>query len=154
MANVVLFRVGDQTYSLPLAQVIEIAPIVRVIPIPGIAPPVSGYIRFRGTPIAVVDLAQRLGLERPPHDSLEHHLLIVNLGERIVALHVDRVLELGQSNAAPIPLEQSASPIAGISPRADGSWLIVDLQGLLNLEQRRSVAEALAALEREGQPAP
>lgn len=120
--------------------------MVAIVPIPTIAPPVDGYIRFRGQAIAVVDLAARLRL--PARDiSEDEHLIIVMLERRTLALRVDRVVGLGQCDDVPEPLETSAAPIAGVLPRDDGSLLVVDLALVLSLEERRSVEEAIRTLE-------
>jgi len=142
-AHAVACLVGSQRYLLPLTRVVEIAPTVHFTPIPTLPAPIRGYIQFRGLPIAVVDLAARIGLEAPACERLDDHLIIVALSDRIVALRVDRVTELVEYEVAPEPLEQSARPLAGIVPGRDGCSVIVDLEALLDLEQRRSVDQAL-----------
>ena len=140
--------VSDQHYLLPLVKVVEIAPMVSITPIAGLNAPVIGYVQFRGKPIAVIDLAMRLGF---PHASerLTDHMVVVDLTDRRVAVRVDRVLELVSSDGALEPLEQSASPLTGILQTPEGCRVIVDLEELLDLEQRRQLDTPLAKLESE-----
>jgi purine-binding chemotaxis protein CheW len=151
VADAAACLVGSQRYLLPLKRVIEIAPMVRVTPIPTLSAPIRGYIQFRGLPIAVVDLAARIGLEAPAHERLDDHLVIVLLSDRTVALRVDRVTELVEYETAPEPLEASAQPLAGIVPGRDGCSVIVDLEALLDLEERCSVDQALDELAQNPQ---
>lgn len=146
MTDVVVFLVGAQRYLLPLAKVIEIAPMVNITPIPGVGSPIVGYVRYRGTPTAVVDFGVRVGATREHELGLNHHLIVTALSDRRVALLVDHVLDLDRVDSTPEPLERSASPVAGIVPDADGSLFVVDLEQVLSLEERRSVAAAMAAL--------
>lgn len=146
VADAAACLVGSQRYLLPLTRVVEIAPMLRVTPIPTLSAPIRGYIQFRGLPIAVIDLAARLGLEAPAHERLDDHLVIVVLSDRTIALRVDRVTELVECETAPEPLEASALPLAGIVPGPGGCSVIVDLEALLDLEERRSVDQALDEL--------
>ena len=149
MADVVVFLVGAQRCLLPLARVIEIAPMVNITPIPGLGSPILGYIQCRGEPVAAVDFGARLGLAPKHGVNLDDHLIVVALSERRVALLVDRVLDLTRIDSVPAPLEQSASPVAGVLPDADGNLFVVDLERVLSLEQRRSVADAMSALSND-----
>ena len=151
-AHAVACLVGSQRYLLPLTRVVEIAPTVHFTPIPTLPAPIRGYIQFRGLPIAVVDLAMRLGVEAPAHERLDDHLVIVMLSDRTIALRVDRVTELVEYPIVPQPLEHSAQPLAGIVPGPEGCSVIVDLEALLDLEQRHDADQALAELSRTPQP--
>jgi len=146
VAHAAACLVGSQRYLLPLMRVIEIAPMLRFTPIPTLHAPIRGYIQFRGLPIAVVDLASCIGLEAPVSERLDDHLIIVVLSDRTIALRVDRVTELVEYELAPEPLEHSAGPLAGIAPGRGGCSVIVDLEALLDLEQRQSLDQALAEI--------
>lgn len=152
VADAAACLVGSQRYLLPLTRVVEIVPMLRVTPIPTLPAPIRGYIQFRGLPIAVVDLAMRLGVEAPAYERLDDHLVIVMLKDRTIALRVDRVTELVEYQIVPQPLEHSARPLAGIVPGRDGCSVIVDLEALLDLEQRQGVDQALAEIAQKPQP--
>lgn len=147
-ADAVACLVHDQHYLLPLVQVVEIAPMVRITPIAGLAGSVLGYVQFRGRLIAVVDLAVKLGLEAAP-EKLTDHLVVVDLVDRRIALRVDRVVKLTSYEGALEPLELSARPLVGILQTSEGCRVIVDLEGLLDLEARRQLDTRLVALGSE-----
>lgn len=62
------FQTGDMAsqptpllFGLSLSQVIRTQPAPTCLPLPGAAPAVLGLVAWQGIPLAVVDLAQRLG---------------------------------------------------------------------------------------------
>lgn len=146
-ADAVSCLVNDQRYLLPLVKVVEVAPMVSITKLAGLNAPVVGYVQFRGKPIAVIDLALRLGFTQPQTERLTDHLVVVDLSDRRVAIRVDRVLELASYDGSLEPLELSASPLTGILQTPEGCRVIVDLEALLDLEQRRRLDAPLAGLE-------
>jgi purine-binding chemotaxis protein CheW len=58
----VLVRVGNEHYALPVADVLEVAELGELTPVPGAGPAVRGVRNLRGQVLPVVDLAAALGL--------------------------------------------------------------------------------------------
>jgi purine-binding chemotaxis protein CheW len=55
-------RVGGEPYALPVTDVLEVAPLGEVTPLPGAPPAILGVRNLRGQILPVVDLASLLGL--------------------------------------------------------------------------------------------
>jgi purine-binding chemotaxis protein CheW len=96
----VTFSLAGRTYGLPVSAVQEVLRIVARVPLPDAPPEVLGAINVRGTPTLVFDLRQRLGL---PHQEpgLASPLLLVRIGDASLAVLVDRVNGVAQTDTAP-----------------------------------------------------
>ena len=57
----VRFRVGDENFALPVGQVLEVADLGQLAPVPGAPPAVLGVRNLRGHVLPVIDLAVVLG---------------------------------------------------------------------------------------------
>jgi len=93
----VTFRVGGQTYALPLDAVTEIQQIVEFTPIPAADPAVLGLLDVRGTVMVAYDLGQLLGLAAVT-PALKTPMLICRLRDVVACLviaDVCEVVELG-----------------------------------------------------------
>jgi purine-binding chemotaxis protein CheW len=66
---------------------------VAVAPLPRAPPIVEGVINVRGTLVPVLDIRLRFGMSPHP-PTLDQHLIIATSGAHVVALRVDRALEL------------------------------------------------------------
>ncbi len=74
--------------------------MVAMTPLPDAPPEVLGAINVRGTPVLVLDLRQRLGLPLKRSTSTSP-LLLVRIGDKRLAMLVDRVNGVVQVNAGP-----------------------------------------------------
>ena len=89
----VTFRVGGQTYALPLDVVTEIQQIVEFTPIPAADPAVLGLLDVRGTVMVAYDLGQLLGLAAVT-PALETPMLICRLRDVVACLVIEDVCEV------------------------------------------------------------
>lgn len=87
------FVIADETYALALEAVREILKPPPVTPVPRAPRDVLGVISVRGRITTVVDLRRRL---RARVDEIDKHsrILLVDDGDEIVGLLVDRVLQV------------------------------------------------------------
>src|SRR4051794_17371746 len=98
---VVVFEVGGQRYGLPAADVQELLRAVAVVPLPRAPVVVKGVINLRGRVVPVFDIRSRFRL--PPRDvAPADHLVVAQAGPRLVALHVDRAIDLVHLDAADV----------------------------------------------------
>lgn len=74
-AQIVVFQVTEphpteraMSFGLSISQVREIAESPPIIPIPGAPASVSGLVDWRGLPVPIIDVAERLGLAQAPAD--------------------------------------------------------------------------------------
>lgn len=137
--EVLALHLAQVTYGLPLSRVAEVSLRVHIHMVPELAPPLVGFVPYRGTPVPVVDMRRRLGYPgRPP--ALSDHFVFAHASRLLVALVVDRVL--GLVSIDPDAIRQapcSAVHVAGIIPMADGLMFIADLDAALTLEEERAV---------------
>jgi purine-binding chemotaxis protein CheW len=92
--EILVFEVARQRFGVLSADVRELLRTVTVVPLPKAPAIVEGIIDVRGTIVPVLDIRSRFRL---PGKAAEHsdHLLVARAGERLVALRVDRALDLG-----------------------------------------------------------
>ncbi|MCK4471744.1 MAG: chemotaxis protein CheW [Anaerolineae bacterium] len=104
--QLVTFRLDDQEYALPIANVVQVVRIVAITPMPEVSKIVKGVINVRGKVIPVIDVRKRFNLPAKSHD-LNTQLLIAQMDNRMMALIVDvvsEVLTMPAGNIEP-PLE-------------------------------------------------
>jgi len=89
----VTFRVGGQTYALPLDAVTEIQQIVEFTPLPATDPAVLGLLDVRGTVMVAYDLAQLLGLAAVA-PALDTPMLICRSHDGVACLVIEDVCEV------------------------------------------------------------
>jgi purine-binding chemotaxis protein CheW len=141
------FDLDGRSFGLPAADVIEIVRAVAITPLPRAPDVVEGIIDVRGRIVPVLDVRQRFRL--PPKEvDLEDHLVIASVGERVIAIRVDRCEEiLTFEGQALDDLERAvagAGYVAGVMKRSDGLVLIHDLRTFLSNEETMALDEALA----------
>jgi purine-binding chemotaxis protein CheW len=137
--EILVFEIDGRRFALPASSVRELVRAVAIVPLPMAPPIVEGVIDLRGQVVPVVDIRPRLGLEPRPVEPADH-LIIARSRGRLVALRVDRALELVATAA------DGREPGAAGSPRvarlADGLAPILDPEALWTGPE----AEALGAL--------
>ena len=91
----VRFRVGDENFALPVGQVLEVADLGQLAPVPGAPPAVLGVRNLRGHVLPVIDLAVVLGTA---HARPGVRLVIAEEAGRRAGLAIDQVY--GRSRTA------------------------------------------------------
>ena len=93
--EILIFEVAGQRHGLSALQVQELLPALSIMPVPGASSGVEGVINLRGAILPVLDVRKRFGL---PSKSLAltDHFIIVQTEGRLIALHVDRALDLAR----------------------------------------------------------
>lgn len=146
--QVVIFRIGKETYGVEIGHVREVVAWSQPRPLPGSPPHVEGVLSLRGEVIPVLDLGKRFGASRALPDE-ESRILVVEVGGQVAGVIVDTVTEvltLANQSVHPVApaIRNPNDPlVAGIVQH--GEELIV----LVNLE--RVVGEGQAALAEQGQ---
>lgn len=91
--HVVGFRVGRETYGIPIAALHEIVRVPEVTAVPDAPAHVEGVINLRGKIVSVVDLRKRFG---QPAAALNRHnrILVVEHRGRLAGMIVDSASEV------------------------------------------------------------
>lgn len=132
--DIIAFRVNEQDYCVETRMVREIRGWSPCTPVPHSPPSVVGVISLRGTVIPIIDLADRLGMDRQEGHE-RSAIVVVEVGTTIVGLVVDRVsdiLTLGQDRVQEMP----SGPTAPHLRFAEGMIALDSgLMCLLNIER-------------------
>jgi len=91
--QVVVFRLGDESYCIDIFRVNEIIRMREITPIPGAAYHLRGLVNLRGKTIPVVDLRARFGLPSMD-DSDSTRIIVVESESGNVGIVVDAVREV------------------------------------------------------------
>jgi purine-binding chemotaxis protein CheW len=146
-----VFELAGQRFALGIAAIVEVTPVVYGVPLPEPPPMVESAIDYHGQVIAILDVRRRFGLPAKPVE-LRDHLIVARAAGRMVALRVDRALELLEIPPEAIARGSQAMPgvglVAGVARTEDGLLLIHDLATFLSEAEHRTVETALVELER------
>src|SRR5215470_17872379 len=108
---VLLVRLGERQYGLPLSSVERVLPMAYVAPLPGTGDGLMGMLNLHGDVLPVVDPRPRLGVPSPKI-AAEHRLVLLK-GNAPFLMWVDDVEEV--TNVRPEELSvvpaQQASPL-------------------------------------------
>jgi purine-binding chemotaxis protein CheW len=118
----VRFRVADEAYAVSVLNVLEVAGLGEVTPVPGAARQILGVRNLRGKILPVIDLAALLGARRTQPAA---RLLVTESDGRRAGLAIDEVTEVGELAD---PAEEADSALLLGTMLDDG-----DLIGVLNL---------------------
>ena len=125
-------QVGDEHYALPVADVLEVAELGDVTPVPGAGAALLGVRNLRGQVLAVIDLATILGLA----NSDPRRMVVTESGGRTAGLAVDSVVGVEQ---LPNASEETDSRHLTAATLADGALVgVVDVDSVLGAVERAS----------------
>ena len=148
----ILFELAGTTYGLVSREVLHMEMIEKITPVPNAPEFLEGVVFSRGQVIPAVNLRQRFGFPRQPHD-LKTRLMVVQSGKRAVGLIVDSAREFRViPNAAIQPADSAVAGttgkfLSGIATIGDRLILLLDLETtvkLLESETPDSTAELTA----------
>lgn len=91
--QIVVFRLMDEYYGIPINRVREIVKKTPITIIPQTPKFVAGMMNLRGTIIPVVDLRLRFGFPEKEVDK-ETRIILVQIGEYLNGFIVDAVVEV------------------------------------------------------------
>ena len=123
-------QIGRETYAFPVENVLEVAELDGLTPVPGTRAGVLGVRNFHGQVLPVFDLARVLGLSQ---GELAPRLIVVDHGGCLAGFAVDEVTDV--------------APITGRLEAAESAYLthaVLEDGGLVGLVDVDGVFEALA----------
>ncbi len=152
--ELLIFEQAGQLFALPSSVVKEVLRAFSATPLPNAPPMVEGILNVRGDIIPLINLRKRLGLPDRPL-SLTDHFIVARDGNRLIALRVDRVLNLQR-----VPHRRPLDPgrfatgsevISSVAATPDGMVLIHDLGRFLSQAERTQldVAVNVSAAQRK-----
>lgn len=158
--ELVVFRLGPESYGLRLHEVREIIMVGQITPVPRAPHFVDGVLNLRGEVMPVVDLRTRFGLDRVEPTSISR-ILITSIGGVFTGLVVDAVdevrpVELNRFGPPPAVTAVGANRYIEKVARLDnGMIFLLELQQLLTdaeTEQLQGLQGRRGAANRMGEP--
>ncbi len=128
------FRIGDESYALHTAQIVEILPLLEIMRVPQTPAGVAGLINYRGSPVPVIDLSE-LMLGEPAQPHISTRLILVHYGRQLLGLIAEQATEMMRREAGSFTesgIASDAAPYLGPVTQ-DGGRLIrwIEVQKLL-----------------------
>jgi purine-binding chemotaxis protein CheW len=141
------FSIGEDQYGVAIMSVREIKGWSGVTHLPKQPDYVRGVLNLRGVMVPIIDLRCRFG-QGLTDASAMHVVIIVQIGDKVVGLLADRVLDIVSFEAAKIQKVPSvggaeqADFLSGLITIDDAMIALIDLEHLLSSGNRGAVAAA------------
>ncbi|KGF68504.1 chemotaxis protein CheW [Hoeflea sp. BAL378] len=135
MCELIAFTIGDQEFCVEVMAVREIRGWTPATPLPHSPGYVRGVINLRGVVLPVMDMSQRLGMDRTD-PSQRHVIIVIQTGSQLVGLLVDSVsdiLAVAESAIQPAPdvsREMGRDFVQGIIPIEGRMVCLIQLNAL------------------------
>lgn len=143
--QLVVFKLADEDFGVPIEQVREINRLVQITHVPKAPSSVLGVINLRGKVIPVISLRDRFGLQQDAHDE-STRIIVSDVGSQNVGFVVDavtEVLRLDESAVEPAP-ERAAGVdsafIKGIGKVEDRLIIVLDLEKVFDFSALQNLA--------------
>ena len=141
------FSIGEDQYGVAIMSVREIKGWSGVTHLPKQPDYVRGVLNLRGVMVPIIDLRCRFGQGLTDASSM-HVVIIVQIGDKVVGLLADRVLDIVSFEASKIQKVPSvggaeqADFLSGLITIDDAMIALIDLEHLLSSGNRGAVAAA------------
>ena len=146
--ELLIFEQAGQLFALPSSVVKEVLRAFSATPLPNAPPMVEGILNLRGDIIPLINLRRRMGLPERPL-SLTDHFIVARDGNRLLALRVDRVLNLQRvpqrRHLDPGRFSSGSEVISSVAATPEGMVLIHDLGRFLSQAEGASLDSAIDA---------
>lgn len=144
--QVVGFRIGRETFGLPIAMVREIVRVPEITSVPNAPEYIEGVINLRGRIIPVVDLRKRFG-DSSPEANKKNRIVVVEIGNRAIGLLVQSASEVLRLSPSEIEAPQNVfqegemSFITGVGKLKGRLVILLDLDRVLQRSELRRLEE-------------
>jgi len=144
--HIVGFRVGRETFGVPISLVHEIVRVPEITAVPDSPGYVEGVINLRGKIVSVVDLRKRFG-EKEIAANKKNRILVAEVGGKMVGLIVDAASEVIKIPDSEIDLPPSVfeegelNYVTGVGKVKGRLIILVDLSKILQKGELRRLGE-------------
>ncbi len=149
--QIVGFRVGRESYGVPITAVHEIVRVPEITAVPDAPDYLEGVINLRGKIVSIIDLRKRFG-EPAAQPSNRNRILVAEVNGKLLGLVVDsasEVLKIARSQIeAPPALVQEGrlNCVTGVGKLQGRLLILIDLARLLPAAEPQDHPQADARL--------
>lgn len=142
--QLVVFKVGREEFGVDVQKVEGVISLVDITRMPRAPEFVEGIINLRGQIIAVIDLANRLGIDSAERTQVTR-IVVVEAKEVKVGLIVDspEVININREDIEASPVltssEIESSFIKGVAKLNDRLLILLDVERVLSEEEREDI---------------
>ena len=147
--QVVGFRVGRETYGIPIASLHEIVRVPEITAVPDAPAYMEGVINLRGRIVSVLDLHKRFGQSATPLHRRSRILVVEHKG-RLAGMIVDEaseVLKISETDIEPAPgmmLEGGLDCVTGLGKYQGRLIILLDVGKVLDFRVQATPESATA----------
>jgi purine-binding chemotaxis protein CheW len=140
--QIVGFRIGRETFGLPISLVHEIVRPPEITNVPHAPEYVEGVMNLRGRIVPVIDLRRRFG-ETAIENNRKNRVLVADVDGRAVGLVVDsasEVLKISDAHIEPPPsvfAAEGTNYVTGVAKHQGRLIILVDLRKILQSGELR-----------------
>jgi len=144
--HIVGFRVGRETFGVPISLVHEIVRVPEITAVPDSPGYVEGVINLRGKIVSVVDLRKRFG-EKEITANKKNRILVAEVSSKMVGLIVDAASEVIKIPDSEVDLPPSVfeegelNYVTGVGKVKGRLIILVDLSKILQKGELRRLGE-------------
>jgi purine-binding chemotaxis protein CheW len=141
--QIVGFRVGNETYGVPITALHEIVRVPDITAVPDAPEYMEGVINLRGKIVSVIDLRKRFGIKETAA-SRRNRILVVEHNGRLNGLIVDsasEVLKIAATDIEPPPAvlqEGGLNCVTGLGKYRGRLIMLLDTSKLLEFGSLRT----------------
>jgi purine-binding chemotaxis protein CheW len=148
--HLVGFRVGRETFGVPIERVHEIVRVPQITAVPDVPDYIEGVINLRGKIVSIIDLRKRFG-EAVITSDRKNRVMVIEADKKLVGLIVDSASEVLK-----VPLADVEDPpnvfeegdlnyVSGVGKLNGRIIILVDLSKVLQRGELKRVKEATAS---------
>jgi purine-binding chemotaxis protein CheW len=145
------FRIGKETFGVPINLVHEIVRLPEITAVPDAPEYIEGVINLRGKIVSIVDLRKRFG-ETHIEASRKNRILVAEIERKMVGLIVDaasEVIRLAESEIEAPPeifQESDVKYVTGVGKLHGRLVILIDLSKILQKGELRRLADMAPAI--------
>lgn len=144
------FRIGKETFGVPIGLVHEIVRVPEITSVPDAPDYVEGVINLRGKIISVIDLRKRFG-ETKIEASRKNRILVAEIEKKLVGLIVDAASEVirlphSEIDSPPEVFEENeVKYVTGVGKLHGRLVILIDLTKILQQGELRRLGDLAVA---------
>jgi purine-binding chemotaxis protein CheW len=143
------FKLGGQSFAIPLLTVKEVIPRPEITPVPNMPSHFEGMFNLRGQILGVFNIRKKLGTKAKEGADTKHDVVVViekdGISAGVVVDEVTRVIHPEEAQLKPAPLKEddpSAKFIGSVIQMDQELIMTVRIEQILELDKYRDLLKA------------